>query len=334
MSRLQNVVPIFISCGVCLLAVSSVFAAEVKPPVGFDSGTTEGWIAGQAFANPTLQSSGGPQGDGDPFLLIVGNGGNGPGSIPAAFNNNPEWTGDYVTPGINTLSVDMMNTEESNSLQMRLVLFGPNNLNTRWTSVDFVTVPNDGVWRNYQFPIDEASLTRVAGNGTFENLLGSVSRIMLRHDSGSPSRGGSAARANLGIDNIAFLAGIIGDYNGNNQLDAGDLDLQAIGIAANDLAFDLDGNGQTNMDDRTAWIRDLQKSWVGDSNFDGEFNSSDFVAVFSVGKYETGAMATYAEGDWNGDQLFDSSDFVAAFQDGGFEQGPRIDVASVPEPTS
>ena len=71
----------------------------------------------------------------------------------------------------------------------------------------------------------------------------------------------------------------------------------------------------------------------GDANLDGEFNSTDFVAVFTVGKYESGNPAQWAEGDWNGDALFNSSDFVTAFSAGGYELGPRAAVASVPEPT-
>ena len=73
-------------------------------------------------------------------------------------------------------------------------------------------------------------------------------------------------------------------------------------------------------------------TYVGDSNLDGEFNSSDFVVVFTAGKYESGEAATYAEGDWNGDMLFNSSDFVAAFGQGGYERGPKP--AAVPEPSS
>ena len=62
---------------------------------------------------------------------------------------------------------------------------------------------------------------------------------------------------------------------------------------------------------------------MGDSNLDGEFNSSDFVFVFTAGKYETGEAATWGEGDWDGNQLFESTDFVAAFSAGGYEVGPR-----------
>ena len=65
-------------------------------------------------------------------------------------------------------------------------------------------------------------------------------------------------------------------------------------------------------------------------NLDGEFNSGDFVAVFSVGKYETGVKASWSEGDWNADGVFDSGDFVRAFVDSGYEVGRRPALA-VPE---
>lgn len=75
---------------------------------------------------------------------------------------------------------------------------------------------------------------------------------------------------------------------------------------------------------------------VGDSNQDGLFDSSDFVAVFQSGKFESGEIATHAEGDWNGDGYFDSSDFVKAFQVGHYEQAvilaadvPDVDVPDV-----
>ncbi len=311
----------------------TVDAAIVQEPVGFDSANAEGWVAGRSFVNPIVEPSGGRDGDGDAFLKITANGGNGPGSIAAVFNDGDEWTGDFVTPGITGLSIDMMSPATSSSLDMRLVLFGPNSTASRWTSNEVISVANDGVWRNYVFPIGESQLTRVLGSSTIDAVLADADRIMLRHDPGAPSVGGAASRAVLGIDNIRFQTGLVGDYNGNGQIDAGDLDVQATGISENNLTFDLDADGDVDIDDRFHWVRTVQQSWIGDSNFDGEFSSSDFVAVFGIGKYETGAPATYAEGDWNGDLLFDSGDFVVAFQDGGFEQGARPLVA-VPEPTT
>ena len=81
-------------------------------------------------------------------------------------------------------------------------------------------------------------------------------------------------------------------------------------------------------------MHDLKSTWYGDANLDGEFNSSDMVAVLTAGKYETGLEANWAEGDWDGDGSFDSADFVRALVDGGYEQ--RRDASTtvvVPEPT-
>jgi hypothetical protein len=122
-----------------------------------------------------------------------------------------------------------------------------------------------------------------------------------------------------------------GDFNGNGQIDLGDLDVHSQLIKDGDLIGDVNGDGVTNFDDRVAWTEQFQNSWLGDSNADGEFGSGDFVSVFTTAKYETGQMATYAEGDWNGDMVFDSGDFVAVFTVGGYEQGQRP-VANVPEP--
>jgi len=128
---------------------------------------------------------------------------------------------------------------------------------------------------------------------------------------------------------------VAGDYNGNGQRDLEDLDLMASGILANDVTFDLDSDGDADFDDRTIWVQQLANSYFGDSDFNGEFNSADFVAVFVPAKYETDQEATWAEGDWSGDKVFNSSDFVVAFQGAGYEKGPRDGgLKVVPEPSS
>ena len=132
--------------------------------------------------------------------------------------------------------------------------------------------------------------------------------------------------------------GVAGDFDGNDLLDVNDINLLAASSASglNEAGFDLTGDGSVNGADVTEWIKNIAISWVGDANVDGEFNSGDFVAVFTAGKFETDQTATWAEGDWNGDGQFNSGDFVAAFTDGGFEMGPRpaAAAASVPEPSS
>lgn len=128
----------------------------------------------------------------------------------------------------------------------------------------------------------------------------------------------------------------LGDFDANGSLDASDIDAlsQAVIAMSTDLTFDLDGDSSVTDSDRSVWIKDLRNTWVGDSNLDGEFNSSDFVQVFTAGLFETNQPATWEQGDWNGDGTFNSSDFVASFTDGGFEMGPRTASQSVPEPSA
>ena len=134
--------------------------------------------------------------------------------------------------------------------------------------------------------------------------------------------------------------GVPGDFNKNGSLDAGDLDLQAAQIVLNPVpppaGYDLNNDNRVNYGDRVVWLHNLKKTWVGDSDLNGLFESADFVLAFQSGKYEVaGAKATWVQGDWDGNQFFTSADFVAAFADGGYEAGPRpAAVSAVPEPSS
>jgi hypothetical protein len=143
------------------------------------------------------------------------------------------------------------------------------------------------------------------------------------------------------LDNIEVTAdssgAFPGDFDGDGVLAASDIDAltTAVQDGVTGAQFDVNNDGSVNAADRTFWVQTLKNTYFGDSNLDGEFNSADFVAVFTVGQYEDGVAnnSTWSGGDWNGDGEFDSSDFVAAFVAGGYEQGPRAAVASVPEPT-
>lgn len=130
--------------------------------------------------------------------------------------------------------------------------------------------------------------------------------------------------------------GIPGDFDNNLVLDVNDIDLLSAGLrdGSQNNRFDLDENGVIDAADRTHWVKVLNRTYFGDSNLDGEFNSNDFVVVFTAGEYEDGieGNSTWATGDWNGDGDFTSNDFVAAFQDGGYEKGPIV-AKAVPEPS-
>jgi hypothetical protein len=130
---------------------------------------------------------------------------------------------------------------------------------------------------------------------------------------------------------------IRGDFDEDGSLDSDDVDLLSTAIRESSLdpAFDVSGDQTVNESDLSFWVTELANTYFGDSNLDGEFNSSDLVTVFEAGEYEDAIQGNsgWAEGDWNGDGDFTTADLVAAFEDGGYEQGPRAAVNAVPEPT-
>jgi hypothetical protein len=131
---------------------------------------------------------------------------------------------------------------------------------------------------------------------------------------------------------------VTGDFNGDGSLNIHDLDLLYAAIRqGTNLLFDLHRNNNLDQEDRRVWVEDLRHTYFGDSDLDGEFNSTDLISVLATGKYENGIPhdASWADGDWNGDADFDSSDLVLAISSGGYEQGPRVAaVAAVPEPSA
>ena len=128
-----------------------------------------------------------------------------------------------------------------------------------------------------------------------------------------------------------------GDFNGDGDLDVNDINnlTEEVRNGTNDATFDLNDDAVVDQADRVIWVEQLKNTYFGDSNLDGEFNTSDFVGVFTQGLYESGVDgdANWEDGDWNGDGNFSSSDFVTAFQADAYEKGPR-QINAVPEPNS
>lgn len=130
------------------------------------------------------------------------------------------------------------------------------------------------------------------------------------------------------------------DFNGDEVLDVSDVNLLLgeVRQGTNTPAFDVNDDALVDTADITAYIHTEFQSYIGDANLDGEFNTSDLVAVFSLGEYEDSELlnSQWQSGDWNGDGEFGTGDLVFAFSDGGFEVGPRAAtaVATVPEPTA
>ncbi len=140
------------------------------------------------------------------------------------------------------------------------------------------------------------------------------------------------------LPSAILLRGLEGDFDGNGLLTSSDIDLLSAAVrdGGPPTPFDVNRDGQVDQLDREEWVVDLKRTYFGDSNLDGEFNSGDLIFVLSQGEYEDGVVgnSTWSSGDWNGDGEFESGDFITALQFTGYELGPRQAVAAVPEPAA
>jgi hypothetical protein len=159
----------------------------------------------------------------------------------------------------------------------------------------------------------------------------------LSHD---PTYGEYLTRAYAETNQLpaAVDVALLGDFNLNLVRDVQDIDLlnEAIRAGTFNRVFNLNRDRVLNENDRDIWVTSLARTHYGDGNLDGEFNSTDLTEVFRAGQYEDSAAlnSSWVSGDWNGDGDFSTGDLLLAFQDGGYEVGPRVAVATVPEPTA
>lgn len=206
---------------------------------------------------------------------------------------------------------------------------------TRWNGL--VPQAHDVGFQLFNFPLNEwfqieteMFVPDIDANGEDVTFITTTFYVNTNND--PEDLGGSLYYDDAFWGRLGDEPGLTGDFNDNGSLDVQDLDLLTDAMANNDVAFDINEDGSTDYEDRVFWVEQLANSYIGDANLDGEFNSADFVAVFTTSKYESGQNATWAEGDWNGDGVFSSSDFVVAFSGGGYELGPRLQ--AVPEPSA
>lgn len=177
------------------------------------------WTSGGAAVS--LETTGGPAGTNDGFMHLLPVFGN-----LATYNSSSSWIGNFTSIGAAKVTADLMAAVGSVPLSMRVVLFGPGTspgTSPRWTSTVAAEVPADGVWRNYSFSLSESDLTQVLGADTYQNMMGNVLRVMLRHDSGPPDSGGEPVAGDLGIDNVSLSTDTLpGDFNNDGIIDGAD----------------------------------------------------------------------------------------------------------------
>lgn len=93
---------------------------------------------------------------------------------------------------------------------------------------------------------------------------------------------------------------------------------EILGDSASDLV-------QLDVADLARFVQGDAGSWLGDANFDGEFNFSDLVQIFAAGQYEDtlSGNSNWSDGDWNGDGDFTACDLVFAFAAPDLDAKPR-----------
>ncbi|MFC1759263.1 dockerin type I domain-containing protein [Planctomycetota bacterium] len=118
---------------------------------------------------------------------------------------------------------------------------------------------------------------------------------------------------------------IVGDFDYDGQVSITDISLLIASIldtTSVDGQYDLDSDNDNDSIDLEIFINLVLRTYLGDANLDGIFNSADLVVVFGAGEYEdtTTGNSLWDEGDWNGDGEFDSADFIVAFAEGAYIQ--------------
>jgi hypothetical protein len=182
-------VQLVLACG-----LAGPAAADLVPGLlnDFQGGSLEGWADS---GNTQLIADGGPLGAGDGYLQIS------PGNNIASYTTD---VAGVIDPSVFAVAADLMRPSGQGDLEVRLVLFGPSDFD-RWTSTLSVLVPDDGVWRTYDFSTLEGDLTHVLGAETYADLAGELGRIMFRNDPGSPSPTGVSGTGTLNVDNVIVV---------------------------------------------------------------------------------------------------------------------------------
>lgn len=158
-----------------------------------------GWLGGTTITN----LGNGQGGAADRFISVDSVNAGGPGSKVSCYNVDGRWAGNYITAGVTSIQVDMINLNTT-TLQMRMVLHSGIN---RWTSTNFMLLAPGTGWQHFTFDISPASLTQVSGLANYAATLSNIDRLMFRHDTGQPSAGGESIDGTVGIDNVHAIPG-------------------------------------------------------------------------------------------------------------------------------
>lgn len=138
----------------------------------FQDGTLQNWDAGLGGIEPDLFpvviTDGGPGPVGDHYMQITGvGGGSGPGSKITVVNRNLQWSGNYLTPAVNAITLSLKNLGATD-LVARLAIgdvavgsLPPLNIAV---TKDSVVLPAGGGWVSATFHLTSGQMAAARGN--------------------------------------------------------------------------------------------------------------------------------------------------------------------------
>ena len=131
--------------------------------------------------------------------------GAGQGSKITIFNMT-QWTGNYTSVGVTTITMDLNNFSSNTPLTIRLGLSGDGGL---FSTNSEITLGANSGWTTAVFSVAAGDLTAVSGNSRTTGFdaaltLESVSELRIIN-SEDPSWNGPSLAATLGIDNITAV---------------------------------------------------------------------------------------------------------------------------------
>jgi hypothetical protein len=120
--------------------------------------------------------------------------------------NDTQWTGDFVTAGVDDVAMDLKNLGGA-SLSIRIALqqSSASSGSPGYVSTTAFSLAADGNWHHATFLIDSADLTGLNGAGPLTAFLTSIGDFRLL-SSNSPALVGDPISGQFGVDNIQALS--------------------------------------------------------------------------------------------------------------------------------
>ncbi len=165
----------------------------------FQDSTVQGWVSGPINPNPPTVAPNvhGPE---DHALEVVGTGVFGPGGRVVTFSIL-QWTGDYISAGVTSISMDLKNVGNTH-LDIPLAVAMPGGAG-RFSTNTSVFIPAGSGWTNFVFPVDVADWTS-AGGLNINATLSAVGELRILN-SPTPAFIAIIEAGDLLIDNITAI---------------------------------------------------------------------------------------------------------------------------------